>query len=245
MRRRNYSSIWRGVALAVDPGSTAAMLVDTSTGNNHADPAGSGNLISPYGTSLAVQVNGSGRYVTPIVRHGIGTGNYTISCWVTSDSVSSAWRCIWTNGNSNVPAFYATTSGGSPNWGLFQSGTIVSGRTLVAGEKTHICARRINGNMEFFTNGIKESTSGTFSGSMPDAASVFFSESSSSQVAAFSGCIRDFFLHSRALTEAEIRVLAIRCGIVYEMTNRHDCLGPTFQPAWIRHGSRIIGGGVF
>lgn len=246
MRRRNYSSVWRGVALAIDPGSFGSTLTDVSTGNNHAESAGTGNEITPFGATVAVKVNGSGRYVTPIVRHGIGSGNYTISCWVSVNAVSSGWQCIWTNGNSNAPALYATTTGGTPSWGLFQfhSGTLVSGRVLVAGENTHLCARRINGNVDFFTNGVREITSGSFANAVSDEVSVFFSESSSSQVATFAGCVRDFFLHNRALTEPEIRVLATRCGIVHEMSRRKSVRRQAFNSAWAIQRSQIIGGGI-
>lgn len=243
MRRRNYSSIWRGVALAVDPSSFGSTLIDVSTGNNHAESAGSGNEITPAGSVYAVKTNGSGRYVTPIVRHGIGTGDFTLSAWVIPDAVSPAWRAIWSNGNTNAPAFYTTTAGGS--WGLWSGGTYGSGRTLTAGAKVHLCARRINGTLEFWTDGVKESTSHAYTGNIPDAVSIFFSENSGSQTASAACCMRDFFFHARGITEAEIRVLSTRCGIVHEMSDRHGGLGPTFNAAWIRSGSRVIGGGVF
>jgi hypothetical protein len=243
MRRRNYSSIWRGVALAVDPASFGTTLIDASIGNNHAESAGSGNEITPVGSVYAVKTNGSGRYVTPIVRHGIGTGNFTVSAWVIPDAVSAAWRAIWSNGNTNAPAFYTTTGGGT--WGLWSGGTLNSLRTLTAGVRYHLCARRLNGVVEFWTDGIKEPTSAAFTSSLPDAVSIFFSEQSGSQAASAACCMRDFFFHSRAITEAEIRVLSTRCGIVHEMGDRHAGLGPTFNAAWIRIGSRVIGGGVF
>lgn len=243
MRRRNYSSIWRGVALAVDPASFGSTLIDASTGNNHGESAGSGNEITPVGNLYAIKTNGSGRYVTPIVRHGIGTGDFTLSAWIIPDAISSGWRCIWSNGNTNAPAFYATTVG-TGAWGLWSGSLMASGRILTAGVKTHLCARRMNGTLEFWTDGVKEAATVSYSGSLPDAASIFFSESSSSQAASLSGCMRDFVLHNRAITEAEIRVLAMRCGIVHEMANRHASRNP-FNAAWIRSGSRVIGGGVF
>ena len=174
---------------------------------------------TPVGGRYAATFSGSRSSTDNTLRHGIGTGNFTWCVWVKPTTISSAYRCVITNG-SFAPGLYVTSTVSSQLL-LYAGANISSGTVLTAGVWQHIAVRRTGTTVEFFVNGIKTSGSGTSSFSIADSAMSVGSSAAGSQSESYDGSVDDVFCFASALPDSLIRIMASRRGVAAELAPRH------------------------
>jgi hypothetical protein len=249
-----YPSLWRGCVGAWNPGlgPTGLTLRDWSPYRNHGtltnmdagadwvssqgryalDFDGSNDYVATasrdlgFGNNASVffwvrPISSSGSTKVLVGYHGVNLGGYDSSGWLLnyiSGNVSVYWK-------SGGPVFNTTTA---PVLGVWQ----------------HIGFINRNGIMTAFLNGVANGT-GTSGGSISGANLICLAGAGG-----FAANIQldDVVIHNRVLSLTEIRLLASRRGIAYELAPRRRSsvavAGGGFKAAWIPRRSLIIGGGT-
>jgi hypothetical protein len=242
MRQTKTQTLRSGLVLALgsDQRSTGKILRDGGPRRLHATSLGSGNTFAPSRRRRCASLTGSGAFTTAsVVSHQIGSGDFTVCCWVNADAVSNGYRTIWQNGSLSNQGLYSTMAAGK--WGFYLGGDRPSLIPLVVGEWTHILCRRRAGVLEFFTNSVPSVATYSVSTSLANAATLIGSESTAIR-ATFAGKVDEFCLYSRAVTNAEVRVLSSRPGILSE-TARRRSTKTVFNAYLAARKTQIIGGG--
>jgi hypothetical protein len=232
MLRTEYSSLRQGLVGAWCPslGASGLSLIDRSGRNNHGALTNMGGqtLWVPGGGALSLQFDGSNDFVTMgnSPTHDVFSGNCTISLWARVASFPAAGasnRTILSKGErptgtglfNGLTVAYFSFSGINYVQAAFgasgtQNDTNCSG--LSANTWFH-CLWKIDGGNRFaFTNGAQtdsRSHSATVNSSTYDL--LIGRQTGTSSY--LDGAVDDARIYSRALTLAEIRLLASRRGI--------------------------------
>jgi len=219
MPRQEYPSLRQGLVGAWCPslGASGLSLIDRSGRGNHGvltNMAGQDNWRAS-GSGVALNFDGTNDYVATNVSLA---GVFTVSIWAnkrTSGSVGE--RILW--GNTVDADTYIADIGST--YAYVQSDTTGQGKQFVGllfgnNEWFHLAVQRDSGNgVRVYKNGVESSSGsqsvvGTFSlnalGRYADAAGA-------NAPYQWDGYIDDVRVYNRALTPAEIRLLASRRGI--------------------------------
>jgi len=230
MSRHEYSSLRQGLVGAWCPslGASGLSLLDRSRQGRHGALTNMGGQTFwvPGGGALSLQFDGTDDFVTMgnSPTHDIFNGNCTISLWARVASfpaASSSLPTILSKGQQVSNAFQGITipyfSFGGVNYAQARFGASgVQNDTNCSGLTANTwfnCLWKIDGESRFaFTNGI-QTDSRAHSATVNSSAYDFMIGRQTGASAFLNGAVDDIRLYSRALTLAEIRLLASRRGI--------------------------------
>ena len=237
-----YPELWRGCVGAWAPclGPTGLMLRDWSALRNHgtlSNMDAAGDWVTSSGR-YALDFDGSNDYVQTTLVPSDGNSNMTFSCWCKYTAASQfAGLVYWRNGSFpfHVMAIgILANSSGDPGAKLFcqdnnsstASRFAISASDYNDGKWHHVAAVRNSASMTLFVDGASVTV---VTGTRPDiyhSAPVFIGSraNSSTSVGTFNGQIDDVQIYNRDLSAREIRLLASRRGIAYEMAPRRRSL---------------------
>ena len=139
---------------------TNAGIID-STGKNDLETVGNAQIstsVVKYGTgSMYFDGTGDGLKIRSNQDLILGSGNWTIECWVYHASVTGQQTYVGdTPGNTSGPYFYKDTS---HKVGLYYSSQILTGTTtLSATTWYHVAVARSSGTVKLFVNGTEEAS---------------------------------------------------------------------------------------
>jgi hypothetical protein len=246
-----YPSLWRGLVGAWSPGITGPTGVrafDLSGRNNH-------------GTATNVSVptfwnRSQGRWGWEFdgVNNRVETATtprpqaITISVWVFIDYTNSDNFARVVEHGINNSITICLNKPNAPNGITLQVGDgNINAKSIAItfGSWQHVAATvsRNNGPTQLFTNGVFRDGNVKSSASNTTARWFFGGEETATTLTSLAGRIDDVLIHNRVLSPSEIRLLATRPGIAYEMAPR----GWTSQQIAAyrrRQYSQLVGGGV-
>ncbi len=241
-----YPGLWRGCVGAWNPssGPTGSTLRDWSRFGRHATLTNM-DVASDWVTSggrYALDFDGSNDYVA-VPSSAIMTYPATVCFWVLSKSfVAFQGLFNTTAGTSGFSALMGVT--GRPY--CYCNGTLLQPTpyTLVLNQWYHLAYTLAAGDRRIFVDG---KLYGSDAGTVPASSSAV--EAIGAYVGLFytNGQIDDVFVHNRVLSSQEIRTLASRRGIAYELAPRRRssvAVAGGFNAAWIPRRSLVIGGGT-
>lgn len=219
MPRQEYPSLRQGLVGAWCPslGASGLSLIDRSWRNNHGtltNMAGQDNWRAS-GSGLALNFDGVNDYVATNV---VLDGAFTVSIWANRRTAGSfVQRILWGN-TADVDTYIANiqaTSVGvqSDNAGTFK---VFAGFTFVNNAWFHVVLSRDSGNNVRVWKDAVESSSGAQAISPVftlNALGRYADASGPNAPFQWDGLIDDVRVYNRALTLAEIRLLASRRGI--------------------------------
>ena len=240
-----YPSLWRGCVGAWAPclGPTGLTLRDWSGFGNHGTLT---NLTAAncwqisegrYSASLASASTNRILCQKPVLS---GTGNFTIAAFVNPLSLTGTINEFYIAGNYGVAnltgvEFYGFN--GKLGCYVSSGATFFSTATLATGVLSHVAATRLNGTINLYINGVFDS-SATRAGSIGTSLDWCIGNGPD-YTAGYGGKIDSVFTCDRALSDLEIRRLASRRGIAYEMAPRRRS---SVQVTTNRRRRIIIGG---
>jgi hypothetical protein len=214
-----YPSLWNSCGLAVSPclGPTGLILRDWSGFGGH------GTLTNMDGTDwvqsqgrYALDFDGANDYVNcGNVSRMQQAGNLTASCWFIARTLS-AERGLITRSDNGDTGFQLLTNGTSLRWPRYNAGLSY---TVATNTLYHACGVHRNGINELWVNGVLRgtlteamgaTTVNAVIGRLYANAAAFYSDA----------LIFDAMMHHRPLQPAEIRLLATRPGIAYDLAPR-------------------------
>jgi hypothetical protein len=173
-----------------------------------------------------------------------GTTDFTVSAWVNPVSVgaSNETYICGNFGIGNLTGFelYLFSSG---KLNAYVSTTaFASTNTLSAGTWAHVAAVRRSGTVTLYINGARDA-SFLLSGSIGSSQNwnIGNAPDYNSGVAVVIG---SQMVHNVALAESQIKILATRQGIAYEMAPRRRARLAAFRAYWAARKAQIIGGGL-
>jgi hypothetical protein len=230
MSRHEYPSLRQGLVGAWCPslGASGLTLLDRSGLNNHGTLTNMGGqtVWAPGGGALSLQFDGSNDFVTMgnSPTHDVFSGNCTISLWVRVASfpaASSLSPMILSKGEQVGSSFQGLTipyfSFGGINYAQARfSASGVQNDTNCSGLAVNLwfhCLWKIDGGNRFaFTNGF-QTDSRSHSATVNSSTYDLMVGRQTGSTAYLNGAVDDIRIYNRALTPAEIRLLASRRGI--------------------------------
>jgi hypothetical protein len=167
---------------------------------------------------------------------------FTASFWINPTSVSGDIRLL----NPSVgtyPQFFCRINSG--NFEVLNAGgdtwlTLATG--ITANVWTHLCLTATTTETVGFVNGSERNTVAAAAGIIDN---LTFGSRYGSFGQFFPGLFDDIMLCNRVRGRREIRTLASRRGIAYELApRRRSALVAGFRAHWVRRRSLVIGGGI-
>lgn len=237
-------------------GPSGTTLRDNSPVRNHGaltnmDPA-SDWVVS--GGNYALDFDGSNDYV--LCSRPVPDGSCSFAAWVNFTSASAnLFFCGSSNSGDNTPLIWLGIGnvGTLMRWFVrgASSGTEQnSSVALNTGTWRHVCGtyNAISGEMKSYIDGV-ETASGTVTPGAITLTNTSIGAAVRTTVGSyFSGNLNDVLCYSRTLTGAEVRLLATRPGIAYEMQRRRRSSSQVtagFLAAWAaRQKTQLLGGGI-
>ena len=219
MARYEYSSLRQGLVGAWCPslGATGLSLIDRSGLNNHGtltNMAGQDNW-QASGSGLALRFDGVNDFVATAYAGQLG--NFTASAWfcATGNGAGNYERII--NKKYDTGFVICRRSNFANTWAAYILDPTAAAPiiiTLTDGVWHHICFVRSGTTGTLYGDGGTVSASATVPSTLLDATAVTIGRSTPAEfLNQFLGQLDDIRLYSRALTLAEIRLLASRRGI--------------------------------
>lgn len=251
-----YPSLWRGCVGAWAPclGPTGLTLRDWSPLKNHATLT-NGPAYSPAQGRYALALDGSNDYCEVADNNALDIaagGNLTIAAWVYRTANVAAYETVVTKRLSSGTtanyelSFNNTSAGNDKAFGFYSGSSFTVSTTLVPlFTWTHIASVTNASGTTYYANGRVAGTSAT-TVSSPNAHPLKIGGVAGSPETQFlSANVDDVRIYDRALSSPEIRLLASRRGISYDLApRRRSVLGQSFSAAWARRQALVIGGGL-
>ncbi len=222
-----YATLWRGCVGAWSPclGPTGLTLRDWSGSAKHGlltDMNPQSDWV-PSGSRYSLRFDGiDGHVVCPFVSITRGT---CVSAWIKPATLSGYQIIVsqdantpnrnWIVGHGGVTSGALIGVDWTPSLSYMESGA-----TLVANAWQHIAFNRAISGMQFYINGIASGSAGAHSGSLAQfSQSTMIGSRNMAGVSSqwFSGEIDDVRIYDRSLQPQEIKLLASRRGIAYEL----------------------------
>jgi hypothetical protein len=247
--RPKYPQLWRGCIAALCPflGPTGSRLLDQSLYGNHctlSNMDAATDWVVNQGV-INLDFDGSNDLVSRSVSL-VPSSSYSLVVWCrrTGSGGGGAGR-IMELGTTNI-LLYGSAS--LLEFNVNGVGISSASSGLVTNDNRFYCAAAtfssVSGSMQLYENGrLLASGSSTSPASI---ASINIGNRADA-ARAWSGGIADARLYNRAISQSEIRLLASRIGIAYELdrSSRYKAASaPAFKAYWARRNSQLIGGGV-
>lgn len=243
-----YPELWRGCIGAWAPclGPTGPTLRDWSSVKNHAAftnmDAGSDWVVASG--RHAIDLDGTDDFLTIAAPLASTQSPYSFSGWFyfRSLAASDSNPCLL---NSGSLAYFAV--GSSNRMQFFSSGAWRSFTvTVPVGRWVHLAwIKRTIASCEAYMDGVSVGTLAFNPGAL--AATTYIGSRSDAPSLGLDGLLDSVHLHSRAISPAEVAMLADRRGIAYEpMPRRRGRIftGSGFSVYWAFRRSQLIGGGL-
>ena len=141
-----------------------SMFLDSSTNNFNITRNGNTTQgsFSPYGGGWSNYFDGTGDYLTSTVTGSVGSGDFTIECWVyITGALTNAG--VWQLAGSAFPGSVSglAVSYASPNWQIYYNGTnslSSTGGSPTANTWLHLALVRSGSSLRFYVNGVLNNT---------------------------------------------------------------------------------------
>lgn len=245
-----YPELWEGCVGAWAPclGPTGLTLRDWSRFGNHGELTGMVPSEDWVASSAryALDVNGLNNYIA-ISNAGSQKGHLTAAAWVSARSTGSISK-ILANELSNRQDFqieFARTSRRiSIIWGsqLIGTGTV----DLPTSVWTHVAITRSGSTGAWawgiYVNGVAQSSGTTIHNPNGTSANLAIGRNGDVNNSYFNGQIDDVRLYQRPMSDTELRLLASRRGIAYELAPRRRA--SLVAAAFNRRRRLLIGAGA-
>ena len=252
-----FPTLWDGRVFSVCPsiqGPSGLRLWDTSGRANHGTLT---NMDAPTdwvrsAGAYALDFDGVNDQVSFLaIAPALGFG---VSLWFRAASLTKDRHSLFANSQDNSPDIYLhleRISGSTYAMNFYNGGgyTGASQSFTLDTEWHHYVWRSsvVSGPVSYFRDGVSIGvSSGNYTATVNDANVASIGSVSSLSGSGFTsqGQIDDVIRYSRPLSTGELRTLARRRGISYEM--RRDVVEGSsgFQAAWARRQGQIIGGGT-
>jgi hypothetical protein len=224
MSRQEYPSLRQGLVGAWCPslGASGLTLIDRSGRNNHGTLTNMGGQDNwrASGSGVALNLDATDDHATlgNIATHDLFNAACTISFWARVNAFGGVVPVITKGtrtGNNGLTIVSFSFSGSNFVQCNFSTGSVQNDTNctgMVAGEWVHCLFRVGGGTRQAFTNGVQTDTR-THSASVNSSAYDLFIGRQSGTTGYFGGLLDDLRLYNRAMTLAEIRLLASRRGI--------------------------------
>ena len=254
--RLKHESLWRGCIGAWAPclGQSGSTLRDHSPYGNHGtltsmDPAT--DWVSRNGTH-ALDFDGTNDWIDVTLPTGLISGPYSFGGWVYVDSIATT-RTIFSVTDRASTIRFDILEIRSSQFSIAARNTVFTNTLFgspVVGELVHVfCSGYSATNRRVFVNGNYVTTHTTSSNLLGANATGFIIGRSRVSVSTeqFDGAVVESHLFSRAVSDAEVKTLGSRPGIMYEQNHRRSyksAAAPGVKAAWLNQRSQIIGGGA-
>jgi hypothetical protein len=261
-----YPGLWRGCVGAWNPGlgPTGLTLRDWSGFGNHGTLTNMAlaNAWAIGRRSYWLDFDGSDDRVefNNSTTHDVFSGDCTVSFWAQMNSFAAAnWDspCIISKGRRTSTTFDGLTIqvfdfGGIQycqcNLGTGATQNAVNAFPLTAGVLYHFTFVIRGGRRLAFLNGVQTDSVAHTGISVTSSSDPLIIGDASGTVNNFAGKLDDLRIYRRGLSQNEIRILANRRGIAYELAPRRRSsvavAAGGFNAAWIPRRSLVIGGGT-
>jgi len=227
LSRQEFSSLRQGLVGAWCPslGASGLTLIDRSGRNNHGTLTNMGgqNNWEADSSGVAVTLDGSNDYVQVSPNSALDIqsgGNLTICAWVFRTANVSTYETVVTKRLSNGAtanyelSFNNTSTGNDKAFGFYSGSSFTVSTTLVPILRwTHIGSVSNASGTTYYVNGQAAGTSATVSASANGHPFKIGAVAGSPETQFLSARLDDIRIYNRALTPAEIRLLASRRGI--------------------------------
>jgi hypothetical protein len=220
MSRHEYPSLRQGLVFAACPslGASGLSLIDRSGRNNHGtltNMAGQDNWRAS-GSGVALNLDGTNDFVSvPTLGPN---GDRSVSVWFNSSMSLSSNQFRWLIGYGNASTgalflvgFGTSATFGTNGIGVTQFGDSVGTAGVLDGVWRHAAVVNAGTRYEVYVDGVLRATKTMTTNAASTAVTI--GRNSTSLADYYTGLTDDIRLYNRALTLAEIRLLASRRGI--------------------------------
>lgn len=251
-----WPELWRGCVGAWNPGlgPTGLRLFDSSPYKNHGtltNMVAGDDWVRNQGRH-AIDLDGGDDWVDVGRPSFYGAlPRVSFSMWIRANANPAAFDSIggcttvndaWNQGygfyfnSSSVLRFFVSV------WNVSFASSVATTFTNL----THVCGTWDGNNANIFVNGARGTSSGTVSSYGATVYGVTIGKiTTANNSYNFNGSIFDVAIHSRALAENEIRLLATRPGIAYELAPRRwsAAMIESYRRR-VQQSSELVGGGL-
>jgi hypothetical protein len=221
-----YPELWRGCVGAWNPGlgPTGLTLRDWSANKTHGTLTNGPTWTISSG-KVGISADGVDDHIA-ITRLAVLDAPYTVSAWITVRALNASDLTTFCQTASQEFGFNSTAGGGfiyTRRNGGYNAEAEGPSVTAFLGLPVHVCVTMSAAKtVAYYVNGRSAITSGSANMSGYDVtiptSMRFISTGLSTRV--FDGVLHDSALYSRALSPSEVRLLALRPGIAYELAPR-------------------------
>lgn len=222
-----YPSLWRGCVGAWAPclGPSGLTLRDWSGFGNHGTltnmSADSDWVLS--GGRYALDFDATNDYVTCGTSAGLAPRHLTLSANIYRTATNAAYQIVAGKNTAGNNYDYIMALSDVDKVAFLINGVggwYTSTSVVPVNQWTHISATYDGVNVRVFFNGRLELTTAVAGASPNNGGEFVLARNPASSTQYFAGRLDDVRLYSRAASDAEIRMLASRRGIAYEMAPR-------------------------
>jgi len=240
-----YPSLWKGCCGAWNPGlgPTGLTLRDNSGFSNHGTLTNGPTFAASQG-KYAMSFDGTDDYITAGTGFWTRVGSFSsfsFSLWFKSDGKSNCG--LIGTGTSDFGVFSIYSNVPTNLRFLIGSTSNLLDATITSGAWYHVAATYDGSVARLFLDGVQKSSM-IVSGSFSNSGKPLYLGAYYDPAFCWDGCMDFISAYSRALSPDEIRTLATRRGIAYEMAPRRRSSSAlavtsysTFRPSVLR-GSR-------
>lgn len=250
-----YPSLWRGKVFGFCPsvtGPTGLRAYDLSGRNNHGTltnmDAGT-DWVTSQGR-YALDFDGSNDF---IAIPYLVSFPFTLSCWVQSRTVAAdQYVFSLASSSSNGPNFALVLAGGQtgdPIWAVHEPNTGTaparssSAGAYVVNEWYHLAGVFLSSSFrQLYVNGIAQAANTSLIGATTVDRMSIGNLNRLSPAAHLNGLASDASVYDRALSPNEIRLLATRPGIAYELAPRRWSVAMSYRRR--TQYAQLVGGGI-
>jgi hypothetical protein len=247
-----YPELWRGCVGAWNPGlgPTGLTLLDWAANQTHGTLTNGPTWTISTG-KLGVSADGVDDHIA-ITRLSVLDAPYTVSAWITVRTLNASNNTTFFQTASQEFGFNSVPGGGflwtrrSGSYNPIATGPSV---TAFLGIPVHVCVTMTAAKtVAYYVKGVSSITSGNANMSIYDVSipAVMRLVSTGLSTRVFDGVLHDSAIYSRALSPYEVRLLASRPGIAYELAprRRSRIFTSGFRAYWAARKAQIIGGGL-
>lgn len=215
-----HPELWRGCVGAWNPGlgNTGLVLRDQARGNH--GTLTSGPTWGVSGGQQALTFDGVDDYVNTTNTPALQLSTGTMSAWIKTSNAGTAWRAIAAKANAyglflldNVLVIY--------DWGT--SSIRSTGQQMADNNWHHVAVAFVSGSTNgtfIYSDGVLKLTTTMTISEQSYAVQLSGNNAPALSTQYFNGSITDARIYNRALSPNEIRLLAKRPGIAYELAPR-------------------------
>jgi len=250
-----FPELWRGCVGAWNPGlgPTGTRLYDWSAFKNHGALL-NGATLQPSQGRYSLSLDGSNDYCESADNDVLdmpSSSRLTISAWVYRTVNVAAFETVVTKRLSNGTftnyelSFNNTSTGNSKAFGFYSGTTFTVSTVLVPlATWTHIASVSTASGTIYYANGRAAGTSPNVVGNPNSHPFKIGAVAGSPETQFLSANLDDVIIYNRALSPNEIRLLASRRGIAYEMAPRSWTAEQIAAYRRRTQYSQLVGGGV-